>query len=687
MVRIRTAAMVLAVVVASVTVGSGYTKPNTYRPPVLTIDPVTHQLIFIPSAVVFGEEYLHSPHSWAIAKAIELLRTDGFDREADLAQQYLLPMLEGVTFNDVWGDADLAGASVLDYYVPDSPGTDFGFGSAAFAYKNDTQSYQSHPFYAYGNAAEHSQYRYDYAKRIFLGHWGDDSRDRMAGWVVDTAGGQDDPQDGNWATDSTIDSQTVFGSRQTASTALADLFVNHTTATVMFPGQTDPLLSTIRVPTDEVISHGPGWLTDHFGDAADVEAYNGYDGHGFAVYANWTLDAGGNCSTGAKCAAPMVIRMPVDSRAHAFFQLGWAIHLLEDNTTPVHTINSSFTTFEVHNDIESMADAVIGLNPVGVNAGVVKDLLPTANVANFQRLYDWPPPVCTNVDVQVGGFTVRECLPSSAPSQACLNLAPNPVDFYRQRWYADQLQSPNEGIAHDYTREAAETAHVFMPYIKCMNTEDQHNWPSMGLFTALSLDTEVKAVAGLIRRFMDDVGAIDRTPPTVTIVQPGSATYLHGATLTLDYSATDASGIQSVTATLDGNPTVGGHGLASGQTIDLLTELALGDHTFVVTAVDNAGNTASPSVTFSVIVTPESVGGEVQQFMQDGAFKNQGQARSLLAKLDAAAKARSRGDCSAAANIYQAFINELRAQSGKGIDAAAAAILTADAQYLIAHCP
>ena len=270
-------------------------------------------------------------------------------------------------------------------------------------YKNDTQSYQSHPFYAYGNAAEHSHNRYDYAKRIFLGHWGDDSRDRMAGWVVDTLFGQNDPQDGNWATDSTIDSQTVFGSRQTASTALADLFVNHTTATVMFPSQTDPLLSTIRVPTDEVISHGPGWLTDHFGGAADVEAVQRLRRTWLRGVRELDPDAGGNCSTGAKCAAPMVIRMPVDSRAHAFFQLGWAIHLLEDNTTPVHTINSSFTTFEVHNDIKSMADAVIGLDPVGVNAGVVKDLLPTANVANFQRLYHWPPPVCTNVDVQVGG--------------------------------------------------------------------------------------------------------------------------------------------------------------------------------------------------------------------------------------------------------------------------------------------
>jgi hypothetical protein len=59
----------------------------------------------------------------------------------------------------------------------------------------------------------------------------------------------------------------------------------------------------------------------------------------------------------------------------------------------------------------------------------------------------------------------------------------------------------------------------------------------------------------------------------------------------------------------------------------------------------------------------------------------------LLAKLNAAAAARARGNCATAAHIYQAFINELQAQSGKGIDAAAAAIMIADAQYLILHCP
>ena len=45
------------------------------------------------------------------------------------------------------------------------------------------------------------------------------------------------------------------------------------------------------------------------------------------------------------------------------------------------------------------------------------------------------------------------------------------------------------------------------------------------------------------------------------------------------------------------------------------------------------------------------------------------------------------GDCATAANQYAAFVNEVQAQAGKAIDNAVAAILIADAQYLIAHCP
>jgi hypothetical protein len=181
----------------------------------------------------------------------------------------------------------------------------------------------------------------------------------------------------------------------------------------------------------------------------------------------------------------------------------------------------------------------------------------------------------------------------------------------------------------------------------------------------------------------------EKFPPNITITQPTATQYAHSDTITLDYSATDTGcGVGSLTATMDGAPTLPHvQSLDSGQIIPLLTELGLGDHTFTVTAGDNVGGTSTASVTFSIIVTAASVENDVNQFLAAGAIKNNGLANSLLAKLDAAAAARARGKCSVATNHYESFINELQAQSGKGVDAAAAAIMIADAQYLITHCP
>jgi hypothetical protein len=114
--------------------------------------------------------------------------------------------------------------------------------------------------------------------------------------------------------------------------------------------------------------------------------------------------------------------------------------------------------------------------------------------------------------------------------------------------------------------------------------------------------------------------------------------------------------------------------------------MQLGTHTFQADAVDHVTNHGISSVSFEIIVTPDSIKQDVNLFLGAGQIKNSGEANSLLAKLSAAADARARGNCAAAANIYNAFINELQAQSGKGVDPAAAAIMIADAQYLIAHC-
>lgn len=183
---------------------------------------------------------------------------------------------------------------------------------------------------------------------------------------------------------------------------------------------------------------------------------------------------------------------------------------------------------------------------------------------------------------------------------------------------------------------------------------------------------------------------LDTTPPVATITQPTATQYPHNAILTLNFSVDDGagSGVKSSAPKMDGSTTLqDGTTVANNLAIHLLTQMTLGTHTFSVDSVDNLNNAGTQSVTFSIVVTPESIKGDVTQFLQAGAIKNNGEANSLLAKLDSAAAARARGQCSTAANLYRAFITELQAQSGKGVDPTAAQIMILDAQYLIAHCP
>lgn len=88
-----------------------------------------------------------------------------------------------------------------------------------------------------------------------------------------------------------------------------------------------------------------------------------------------------------------------------------------------------------------------------------------------------------------------------------------------------------------------------------------------------------------------------------------------------------------------------------------------------------------------VAITPESIKADVRSAIASGAIDNVGVANSLLAKLDAASAARSRGECAAAGNNYGAFVNELTAQSGNHVQAATAAQLISEARFLIANCP
>jgi beta-glucosidase/6-phospho-beta-glucosidase/beta-galactosidase len=222
---------------------------------------------------------------------------------------------------------------------------------------------------------------------------------------------------------------------------------------------------------------------------------------------------------------------------------------------------------------------------------------------------------------------------------------------------------------------------------------------NFSLSTSVPANTETANALTSTRNICDKAGncatagpiggnRVDKKAPTITIVVPTATTYLHSATLTLDYSVTDGgSGLFQFLPKLDGSTTLAGHGLQSGQAIKLLTELALGSHIFAISALDKVGNSSFSAVTFAIGVTPHSIKDDVNQFFASGDIKSHGLANSLLAKLGAAARARAHGNCATAASIYQAFINQLTALSAKGVDAAAAAVMIADARYLIAHCP
>jgi len=222
---------------------------------------------------------------------------------------------------------------------------------------------------------------------------------------------------------------------------------------------------------------------------------------------------------------------------------------------------------------------------------------------------------------------------------------------------------------------------------------------SFSLVTSVPANTETASAFTNSRTVFDVAGnsttrgpfgpnKVDKKPPVIAITQPAAANYSHSSTLTLNYSVTDGgSGVGTVTPTMDGNSTVNGIPLTSGSSIFLLTNLAIGNHTFTINAADTVNNKSSASVVFNIIVTPQSIIDDVNYFWSSGDITDPAVYQGLLDKLNQAAAKYSKGQCKTSGNDYQAFINQVLGQAGKGISSAAANILIADAQYLITHCP
>jgi hypothetical protein len=168
----------------------------------------------------------------------------------------------------------------------------------------------------------------------------------------------------------------------------------------------------------------------------------------------------------------------------------------------------------------------------------------------------------------------------------------------------------------------------------------------------------------------------DTTPPTVAISAPiNGATYDIGVSIVFIYTATDLVGVTSQSATLDGAP------ISNGATINTFN-LAAGLHTATVTARDAAGNTTTIGSTFRVRATPAGLKNAVLAGVSSGKISPQLQ-NALINQLTLVQVDLAAGNIAQAKIDLQQFINLLKAQSGKKIDAAYAAKLIQWAQDLL----
>jgi HYR domain len=153
--------------------------------------------------------------------------------------------------------------------------------------------------------------------------------------------------------------------------------------------------------------------------------------------------------------------------------------------------------------------------------------------------------------------------------------------------------------------------------------------------------------------------SVDTTPPVLTT--PGTivvdATSPAGATVPYEATATDDSD-PSPTVTCDP---------PSGSVFPIGTTIV------GCTATDSSGNEANG--TFNVHVT----GAAEQLAGLREAAEGAGAGTSLAAKAGAALAAQTAGDQAGACAILSAFINQLKAQSGKNVPATTASALIADA--------
>ena len=168
---------------------------------------------------------------------------------------------------------------------------------------------------------------------------------------------------------------------------------------------------------------------------------------------------------------------------------------------------------------------------------------------------------------------------------------------------------------------------------------------------------------------------LDKTQPAVAVsgVTDGATV---GNSGDVTWTATDAtSGIDTVTATVDGAAVAAGTPLA-------LWKLSLGSHTLVVTAKDTAGLVRTTTVTFTTGTSLEILTALTERLSREGLVTPVGE-KELEKRLEQAEKHVAAGRAAAAISQLQGFADA--AQSSTNVrDAAASAALQRDANAVIA---
>ncbi|MEV0825362.1 PQQ-dependent sugar dehydrogenase [Nonomuraea rubra] len=168
---------------------------------------------------------------------------------------------------------------------------------------------------------------------------------------------------------------------------------------------------------------------------------------------------------------------------------------------------------------------------------------------------------------------------------------------------------------------------------------------------------------------------IDKSNPTLTVTGVEAGPYGDSATVTPVLTGADAvSGVAGVTAELDGQA------VASGKPVPLWA-LPLGEHRLTGTVTDQAGRTATASVTFQTTTSYADVGALVSRFRQTGAITWKA-AEDLREQLAQAERHDNKGKRALAVAALERFVR-VAEKHGNVRDAAVRSALVRDARALI----